>query len=166
MSYIIAICSNIRVNTKIHHILQFAQSLQLREYIEFNTNFRTLAKNEFEKILFKLMNNVLFSARLWRMCVKFINVKLLTKQEGRYDVEAMFAKPNFHSRSVFSENLVAIEMWKLEMNFDKLYISWTYPRYVCMNFITYVLPLFHEKYKIMTLIVSYIMQHATMSTLL
>jgi len=33
--------------------------------------------------------------------------------------EAMIAKPNFHSRSVFSENLVAIEMRKLEVKFDK-----------------------------------------------
>jgi len=39
--------------------------------------------------------------------------------EGRYGAEAMIAKPNFHSRSVFSENLVAIEMHKLEMKFNK-----------------------------------------------
>jgi len=32
----------------------------------------------------------------------------------------MIAKLNFHSRSVFSENLVAIEMHKLEVKFDKL----------------------------------------------
>jgi len=37
-------------------------------------------------------------------------------------VEAIIAKPNFHNRSVFSENLVAIEMCKLEMKFDELYI--------------------------------------------
>ena len=47
---------------------------------------------------------------------------------------------NFHSRSVFSENLVAIELRKFEVKFDKRY-TWvcaasTYPRRVCMNFIT------------------------------
>ncbi|KYM77675.1 hypothetical protein ALC53_11685 [Atta colombica] len=63
--------------------------------------------------------------------IHYRNLQQYTRHEGRYGVETMFAKPNFHSRSVFSENLVAIEMWKLEMNFDK-----------------YVLPLFHEKYKI------------------
>jgi len=39
---------------------------------------------------------------------------------GRYDAEAMIAKPNFHTRSAFSENLVAIEMRKLEVKFSKL----------------------------------------------
>jgi len=68
-----------------------------------------------------------------------VDVRLLTRWDGRYGAEAMIAKPNFHNRSVFSENLVAIEMCKLEMKFDKpIYvgISSTYPRCVCMNFIT------------------------------
>ncbi|XP_067205398.1 uncharacterized protein [Linepithema humile] len=39
--------------------------------------------------------------------------------EGRYGAEAVIAKPNFHSRSVFSENLIAVELRKLEVKFDK-----------------------------------------------
>ena len=31
----------------------------------------------------------------------------------------MIAKPNFHSRSVFAENLIAVEMRKLEVKFNK-----------------------------------------------
>ncbi|XP_011687487.1 PREDICTED: uncharacterized protein LOC105449806 [Wasmannia auropunctata] len=48
-----------------------------------------------------------------------VDVRLLTKWNGRYQTEAMIAKPNFHSRSVFSENLVAVEMRKLEVKFNK-----------------------------------------------
>ena len=40
--------------------IPFVQSPWLHEYIELNTNFGTLAKSEFEKNLFKLMNNVVF----------------------------------------------------------------------------------------------------------
>jgi len=36
-----------------------------------------------------------------------------------YSAEAMITKSNFHSRSVFAENLIAVEMRKLEIKFDK-----------------------------------------------
>jgi len=43
---------------------------------------------------------------------------------GRYGAGAMIAKSNFHSRSVFAENLIAIEMRKLEVKFDKpIYVN-------------------------------------------
>ena len=48
-----------------------------------------------------------------------VDVKLITKWDGWYGAEAMIAKPNFHSRSVFAENLIAVEMRKLEVKFDK-----------------------------------------------
>ncbi|KYN30743.1 hypothetical protein ALC56_14987 [Trachymyrmex septentrionalis] len=139
--------------TKIHRVLQFAQSPWLREYIELNTCFRTRAKNDFEKNLYKLMNNAVFGKTMENVR-NHVDVKLLTKWDGRYGAEAMIAKPNFHSRSVFAENLIAVELRKLEVKFDK-------PIYVGMCILDiskvclyefhheYMLPLFHDKCKIM-----------------
>ena len=50
---------------------------------------------------------------------KHVNIELVTKWEGRYGAEAPISKPNFHSRSIFSENLVAVELRKTEIFFKK-----------------------------------------------
>jgi len=97
------------------------------------------------------MNNVVFGKTVEDVR-NHVDVRLLTRWDGRYGAETMIAKPKFHSRSVFSENLVAIEMRKLEVKFDKsIYVS------MCILDISktyefhyeYMLPLYREKYKIM-----------------
>jgi len=62
------------------------------------------------------MNNAVFGKTMENVR-NHVDVRLLTRWDGKYGAEAMIAKPNFHSQSVFSENL-AIEMRK-EVKFDK-----------------------------------------------
>ncbi|KYN04790.1 hypothetical protein ALC62_04328 [Cyphomyrmex costatus] len=121
--------------------------------IEFNTQFRTRAENDFEKNLYKLINNAMFGKTMENVRER-VDVKLVTAWEGRYGAEALIAKPNFHSRSVFTENLIAVELRKLEVKFDK-------PIYVGMCILDisktclyefhheYMTPLFHDRCEIM-----------------
>ncbi|KYN19390.1 Zinc finger MYM-type protein 1 [Trachymyrmex cornetzi] len=68
--------------------------------------------------LYKLMNNAVFGKTMENVR-NHVDVKLITKWNGRYGAEALIAKPNFHSRSVFAENLIAVELRKLEVKFNK-----------------------------------------------
>jgi len=56
-------------------------------------NFRALAKNDFEKNLYKLMNNAVFDKTMENMH-NHVNVRLVTPWEGRWEgAEALIAKP-------------------------------------------------------------------------
>lgn len=104
--------------TKIHRILKFDQGPWLRTYIEKNTILRSKAKNDFEKNMFKLMNNAVFGKTMENIRKHRI-VKIRSKWDGRYGVKNLVSSPTFKSYTVFGDDLVAIELSKNKIVFDK-----------------------------------------------
>ena len=76
---------------RIHRAIEFDQSAWMKPYIDFNTQLRTKAKNDFEKDFFKLMNNSVFG-KMMENIRKHRNIKLVTTEE-KYLRTVM--KPNF-----------------------------------------------------------------------
>ena len=99
---------------KIHRVLEFNQSPWLKQYIDFNTQKRTHAKNSFEKDFFKLMNNSVFGKTMENIR-KRVDVRLVTSKEK---LLKLASKPTFVSSKIFNENLVAVHKIKetLTMN--------------------------------------------------
>ena len=60
--------------TKIHRILEFKQSDWMKKYIDFNTEKRKTAANDFEKGFFKLMINPVYG-KIIENLQKRINVR-------------------------------------------------------------------------------------------
>ena len=100
---------------RIHQVIEFDQSPWLKTYIDFNTQLRTAATNDFEKDFFKLMNNSVF-AKTMENIRKHRNVKLVTTEE-KYLCTVM--KPNFKSGVLFGENLMGCEMEKIKVVMNK-----------------------------------------------
>ena len=92
----------------------------MKPYIDFNTQLRTKAKNDFEKDFFKLMNNSVFG-KMMENIRNHRNIKLVTTEE-KYLHTVM--KPNFRSGVRFDENLMGCEMGKIKVVINKpVYLS-------------------------------------------
>ena len=101
--------------TNIHRGIKFEESQWLKKYIALNTDLRTVAKNEFEKDFFKLMNNSVFGKTMENIRSR-VDIKLVNNKK---QAEKLSAKPNFNHCNIFSEDLVAIHMKKTKSVFNK-----------------------------------------------
>ena len=100
---------------KVHRVLEFNQSPWLKQYIDFNTQKRTNAKNSFQKDFFKLMNNSVFGKTMENIR-KRVDVRLVTSKEK---LLKLASKPTYVSSKIFNENLVAVHKIKETLTLNR-----------------------------------------------
>lgn len=117
---------------KIHRVITFKQSCYLKQYIDLNTKLRQQAKSAFEQDFFKLLNNSIFGKTL-ENSERRVNVHLVNRWADENNktkkstcAEKLISLPNFHSASIFTEDLVAVQMKPTKVVLNKpIYIGYT-----------------------------------------
>ena len=81
-----------------------------------NTGLRKAAKNDFEKDIFKLMNNSVCGKTMENIR-EHRDIKLVTTNKKR---SKLVSEPNYHTINLISEDLSIIEMKKTKVKMNKL----------------------------------------------
>ena len=101
--------------TKVHRCLKFVQGRWLEPWINFNTEKRKQATNDFEKDLFKLMNNAVFGKTMEdvRSHMDFELVDNIKR------LEKCLNSPTMKNRHIINDKLVGIEKIKSVVRLNK-----------------------------------------------
>ena len=100
---------------RVHRIIEFSQKAWLKPYIDMNAELRKLAKDDFEKDLFKLMNDAVFEKTMENIR-KHRDIKLVTTDKKR---NKLVSEPNYRTMNYISEDLSIIEMNKTKVKMNK-----------------------------------------------
>ena len=96
---------------KVHRVIEFDQEAWLKKYIDFNTDLRMKATNDF----FKLMNNAVFGKTMENVR-KHRDIKLVRTDKKR---NKLVSEPNYHTMKLIDDNLAIIEMRKVKVKMNK-----------------------------------------------
>ena len=108
--------------TKIHKMLEFKQSDWLKQFVDFNTEKRKDANNDFEKDFVKLMVNSVFGKTMENLR-KRMNVKLVNNGK---DYIKLMSRPTFVSQKIFGKHFVAIHKIKPVLLLNKpIYVGFS-----------------------------------------
>ena len=108
--------------TKIHRVLKFKQSDWMKKYIDFNTEKRKNAANDFEKDFLKLMINSVYGKTIENLR-KRINVRLVNNAK---DFLKYTSRPTYVTHKLFDKDYAAIHEIKPVLVLNKpIYVGFT-----------------------------------------
>ena len=100
---------------KVRRVIKFNQEDWLKPYIEMNNELRQEPKNDFEKDIFKLMNNAVFGKTMENER-KHRDIKVVTTEMRR---NYLISEPNYYTKNFFAKNVLAVEMKKTQILMNK-----------------------------------------------
>ena len=100
---------------KVHRIIEFNQESRLKPYIDMNTELKKIAKNDFEKNFFKLMNHAVFGKTMENVR-KHRDIKSVITDKKR---SKLVSEPNYHTMNYISEDLSIIKMKRTKVKMNK-----------------------------------------------
>ena len=107
---------------KIYRVMKFKQSDWMKKYIDFNTEKRKNAANDFEKDFFKLMINSVYGKTMENLR-KRINVRIINNEK---DFLKYTSRPTHITHKIFDKNCAAIHEIKPVLIFNKpIYVGFT-----------------------------------------
>jgi hypothetical protein len=118
LKYLVSLGVEIEI---VHDVIQYNQSRWLKPYIDFNTEMRKQARNDFEKDFFKLMNNSVYGKTMENVKNRMdLHLTSCDKNAVKW-----FSKSNL-KRCTNTFGLYMIEMYKTKVVLDKpIYVGTT-----------------------------------------
>ena len=108
--------------TKIHRVLKFKQSDWMEKYIDFNTDKRKNAANDFENDFFNLIINSVYGKTMENLR-KRINVRLVNNAK---DFLKYTSRPTYVTHKIFGKTYAAIHEIKPELILNNpIYVGFT-----------------------------------------
>ena len=102
---------------KVHRVLEFDQERWMKPYIKMNTEFRKVAKNDFEKNFYKLMNNSVFGKTMESLRNR-LDIRLVRARKKK-KIRKLVASPLYTRHNIFKKDLVRIGMYKSRLFLNK-----------------------------------------------
>ena len=100
---------------KTHRAIKFEQKEILKPYIEFNTEKQKNARNDFEKEIFKLLNNAVVGKTMEDKR-KHLDFEIVSDEKRLMKCVNI---PSFKHSHIINENLVGVEKQKPKLKLDK-----------------------------------------------
>ena len=100
---------------QIHRVVKFKQRSWLKPWIDFNTGKRKEAKSDFEKDMFKLMNNAVYGKTMENVR-NHIDFELVSTQER---MQKCINSPTYKNSHIINDELVGVAKIKNELLLNK-----------------------------------------------